>query len=149
LHGLIADRVPLDAAERINHWLAAGEPERARMVAVAAATDAVSADKLAEARDHLFAVREACDLPACDPRQRVELLELIGEVAGAMGRSSEARDAYRAALRLAREHSLGGLERLGGKMTGLGHRTYLSRIGDRTDAGIGQLQFNGGSAGVG
>jgi DNA-binding SARP family transcriptional activator len=138
LHRLIADRVPLAAAARIQHWLAAGEPERAQAVAMAVANDAVSTAELTQARDLLLAVRDASALPESDPRQPADLLELIGDVSAALGRPREAEQAYRASWVSARSYPKGRFAQLPDNLLSLStrgaDRLSLPAVAGQSDA---------------
>jgi hypothetical protein len=115
--------------------MAAGQPERALAIAMRAATDATSSYRLAEAREYLFAVRDACDLPQSDPEKRSALLELIGDVSTAMGRPREAVGAYRAAVVVARRNGIEGRDRLAAKLAKLSRQSPVRRelfAADRT-----------------
>lgn len=90
------DATSVEALAR--HWLAAGDPARARRYARQAGE--VSASKLAFDRAAGF-FRAALDVAAADPADDLELLEALAESLALAGRSAEAADVYGRAAALA------------------------------------------------
>lgn len=115
LHRRVAERAHIPWAERVEHWLLAGEPQLARAAAIHAAADAVEEQQYERARIHL---RELCrtsegsDVPASD---RVQLYESWGDAAAMLGRTHEARAAFAAGASTARAHDLPDKKRLEAK----------------------------------
>lgn len=99
LHSRIAERAVLPAAERIDHWLKAGEPQLACAAAIDASTAALASDRHAEARECLLRARHLSSLLGTDPADQAELGEQLGDVCARLGRYDEAADVYAFTLR--------------------------------------------------
>ena len=122
LHRVVAELAPIDPAEKVRHWLMAGEPDQAYSAAMDAACAAIRAGDLERARGHLLSVRESCDQSGSDPIRRMTMLEMIGDVSAQLGRPHEARVAYRSASAVARTHDDVAVARISEKDAALNRR---------------------------
>ncbi len=115
LHRRVAAGAHITAAERVDHWLQAGEPQLARAASLNAVTEAFDAHEYERARQHLRRLCEASELDDAAPSDRVELFERWGDVAALLGRAHEAGTAFAEAAAIARSHDLPELARLESK----------------------------------
>lgn len=133
LHRRVAVEAHIPSADRVEHWLQAGEPQLARAASLNAVTDALQAKDYERARAHLHRLCSTSELDDAVPSDRAELYEQCGDVAALLGRTHEARAAFAEAAAVARSHDLPDLPRLedkgrlsvdatlGGRRTGAGN----------------------------
>jgi len=115
LHRRVAERAHISSAERVEHWLQAGEPQLARAASMDAAAEAVEEHQYERARIHLRRLCRTSEVNDAAPSDRVELYERWGDVAEVLGRTHEARAAFAAGASTARAHDLPDHERLEAK----------------------------------
>ncbi len=101
LHRRVAERALISSADRVGHWLGAGEQELACVAALEAAQECSARADHEGARTHLLQVCSLGDLPDASPSDRVRVLERLGDACALLRRPGEAEDAYRRALTLA------------------------------------------------
>jgi DNA-binding SARP family transcriptional activator len=106
LHRLVAERASLPSADRVEHWLDAGDTPLACAAAMDAVEEAMRDHRFDDARTHLLRVCSLGDLVEADPVDRVQLFERVGDVAVTLGRRVEAQQAFSVALSVARQHQL-------------------------------------------
>ncbi|GAA2721576.1 BTAD domain-containing putative transcriptional regulator [Cellulomonas aerilata] len=112
LHRRVAEQAYITAAERVEHWTRAGEPQLARAAAMDAAADAVEDHQHERARLHLRRLCRTSEESNATPADRAELYERWGDAAALLGRTHEARAAYAAGASTARAHGLPDRARL-------------------------------------
>lgn len=115
LHRRVAERALIPAAERITHWLAAGEPQLACAAAMDASVAAMAEGRYDDARSHLMQVCSLGDMPGSQPSDRVGLFERLGDACAMLGRRGEARASYAVAAKVSRAHELPDLDRVTAK----------------------------------
>ncbi len=101
LHRLVAEQAPIPTAQRIGHWLHAGERELACVAALQAAAEASARGDHNGARTHLLQVCSLGDLREAATADRLELFEQLGDACAMLRNTEEARDAYTKALDIA------------------------------------------------
>ena len=102
LHRRVAETAALPSGDRIDHWLAGGEPALACAAALLAADEALLADDDERGRGHLVRVLSFAREHADDAADVVALHERLAAVEERLGRLSAARASLEAALELAR-----------------------------------------------
>jgi len=131
LHGRIAERALLTSAQRVSHWLEAGEQLLACAAALEAADEAMAAGNYDQARRQLQRVCALTLLREAAPSDRVSIFERLGEADSMVGRLGEARVAYGVALSICRRFGVDGLDRLAAKRDAISRgRSSAMRIGD-------------------
>jgi DNA-binding SARP family transcriptional activator len=115
LHRRVAERALIPAAERITHWLGAGEPQLACAAAMDASVAAMAEGRYDDARSHLMQVCSLGDMPGSQPSDRVGLFERLGDACAMLGRRGEARASYAVAAKVSRAHELPDLDRVTAK----------------------------------
>ena len=127
LHRRIAEQAVIPAAERISHWVHAGEPQLARAASVDACAEAMAQGRYEQALPHLRRLCDLTDDPGATPSDRLEAFEQLGDVCATLGRSQESRSAYAVAVEVARANLVEGGDRVRGKLRGAEERTVISR----------------------
>ncbi len=102
LHRQVAETAALPSSERIEHWLAGGEPALACAAALLAADEALLADDDERSRGYLVRVLSFARDHADDAADLVSLHERLATVEERLGMVSAARASLEAALELAR-----------------------------------------------
>jgi len=120
LHQRVAERAPVPSAERIQHWMAAGEQALACAAALDASDEAMSEGRYEDARQHLQRVVETAQLSDSDPADRVGVFERLGDASSMAQRPLEAGVAYTIAVSISRRSGLGGTDRLTAKREAAG-----------------------------
>ncbi|MDQ1627458.1 MAG: hypothetical protein QOI54_1202 [Actinomycetota bacterium] len=115
LHVRIAEQARVSPAERVRHWIAAGESELACAAALDAARLAATEGRWSEAHDHLLQVWRLADADT-SPEDRLDLHERLGDACTALGRREEARESYLAAVNLSRANGLEAVGRVTAKL---------------------------------
>lgn len=129
LHRRIAELAHIPAADRIEHWRGAGEPQLAQAAALEASADAMSEGRYERARHLLKQLNHAIATADADPSDRFEVAERLGDVCSALGRAQEAQAAYGEAVDIARTHALSDLERMAAKLRGAADDTVTGAAG--------------------
>ncbi|CAN5188705.1 hypothetical protein BH20ACT5_BH20ACT5_14600 [soil metagenome] len=114
LHRRIAERAHIPSEQRVGHWVAAGEPERAG-TALRTPSQEIGAGG---DEDTCIQLVESCSLGVAigaPAHSRIESHERLGDVCVLLRREDEALAAYGEASSMARAHGLPDLARLTGK----------------------------------
>ncbi|PZS31587.1 MAG: hypothetical protein DLM59_09700 [Pseudonocardiales bacterium] len=115
LHRRVAERAIIPTADRVQHWLKAGETHLGRGAAVTAADEAMTDGRYEDARTHLMQVCSLGAMPETVASDRVDLFERLGDVCAVLGRRHEARAAYLVAVSVSRTNALPDLARIAAK----------------------------------
>ena len=91
LHRSIAERAPVTSADRVGHWLAAGEPELACAAALEAAEIAIEEARHEDARGHVLQVCSLADGHVEVPGASLDLPEQLAEVLRQLDRPDDAQ----------------------------------------------------------
>lgn len=106
VHRRVAEQADLPPAHRIDQWLQAGEPERARAFAVTSGGAALADGRPEDARALLLRITSLGQLPASTPQDRIETFARLADACAALGRDEEAQDARAVVQRVAAAHEL-------------------------------------------
>lgn len=115
LHRRIAERGHIATAQRVSHWLSAGEPLFARAAALEASAEAANGGRYEDARTLLMQICSLGGMVEAPPENRVDLHERLGDVCALLLRTDEARAAYAVAASVSRAHELPDLARVTAK----------------------------------
>jgi DNA-binding SARP family transcriptional activator len=140
LHAALAERAPLSAAQRLGHWLEAGEHQLGCAAALEAADEAVASACYEDAREHLLQVCSLGDLPEMAVTDRLVLFERLGDVCSVLGLREEAGAAFAVALAMARSGGLPDIERITGKRRLLDRQAAHEAATVAEPAGLGAIQ---------
>jgi DNA-binding SARP family transcriptional activator len=128
LHRLIAERALIPSAQRIGHWLEAGERELACVAALQAAMESSARGDHHGARTHLLQVCSLGDLRDAAAEDRIELFEQLGDACAMLRLPDEAADAYGRALEIAMGDAVQDAGRLRRKLISVSDPRALEQV---------------------
>ncbi|GAA2729606.1 BTAD domain-containing putative transcriptional regulator [Cellulomonas aerilata] len=128
LHRLIAERALIPSAQRIGHWLEAGERELACVAALQAAAESSARGDHHGARTHLLQVCSLGDLRDAAAEDRIELFEQLGDACAMLRLPDEAANAYGQALEIAMTEAVQDAGRLRRKLTSVSDPRALEQV---------------------